>query len=190
MATKVAQHLTLRLEDVRDLGLALLEVADAYPLLFRTETDFYPLVWTYLRGRVPSATAERSVPGGAIDFWIGGANPAALEIAVAPRHLRDKNHDTQSFPGNAGGVRLYASHNRSELKKLAAVPQSQAKRRFLLLLDFTDSHQSDRLLKGYRDALPQNAGHNPVRVIYIARDPTKRCDFQVGGKRKGRRAAV
>src|ERR1043166_9470685 len=110
MANRVAIHLTVRVDDIRDLGVALLEVADTYPLLFRTEADFYPLVLTYLRGRVPSAIPERRVVGGAIDFWVGGANPAAIEITVAPRHLQDKNHLGQSFPGNKAGVRLYASH--------------------------------------------------------------------------------
>jgi hypothetical protein len=185
MPPKVAAHHTVRVDDIRDLGHALMAAADAYPLVFRTETDFYPLVLTYLRGRVPSAEPERRVVNGAIDFWVGGKNPAAIELAVAPQHLRDINHATQRFPGNAGSVRLYATHNASELKKLSAIPQAKAKRRFLLLVDFTDSHNEVSLRRGYEAELPFNKGHNPVHVVYVTRDHARACDFTIGGKKKG-----
>ncbi|MBM4192967.1 MAG: hypothetical protein FJ202_01120 [Gemmatimonadetes bacterium] len=189
MPKKVAAHLTVRIEDIRDLGDTLMAVADEYPHDFRTEMDFYPLVMTYLRGRVPTAKAEHRVLEGSIDFWVGGKNPAAIELAVAPRVLRDHHHEAQSFAGNHGAVRLYASHNKAELKKLAAVPFTQARRRFLLLVDFTNSHDKSTLRRGYESALPFDAGHSAIRVVYRARDPKRSCDFQVGGQKKGRKTA-
>lgn len=190
MPPKVAAHKTVRIDDIRDLGDALIEVADAFPLVFRTESDFYPLVKTYLRGRVPSAESERRVKDGAIDFWVGGANPAAIELAVAPRHLQDKHHAKQRFSGNHSSGRLYAARNRSELKKLASLPQGAAKRRFLLLVDFNEPCDERDMRRAYEAALPFDRGHNPVRVVYAARDREKSFDFTVGGKKKGKKSSV
>ena len=81
---------------------ALIEIADRYPLALRTEKDFFPLIETYLHGRVPLLEAEADRSGGRVDFRIGGNNPSLLEVALAPRALSDPNDGSVQFPGNKG----------------------------------------------------------------------------------------
>src|SRR5438067_942708 len=79
MPSTVDSTKQLTIDDVADLGGALISVADLHPLQFRTEQDFYSLVLAYLHGRVPAVSAEHSVKGGNIAFRLGGANPSVLE---------------------------------------------------------------------------------------------------------------
>jgi hypothetical protein len=176
----VPMHKSLTLRDVEDLGGMLLNMADEYPLQYRTEKDFFPLVRVFLDGRVPSVAAEVGASNKKIDFRVGGTNPGLLEIAVAPRALADPNCPEVKFAGHNQTTQLYASANKTELEKLKVVPQAQAKNRFLLLIDLGRGHDVVKLRAGYDKALPRGAGHQPVRVIYVGRE--KKTHFRIGGK--------
>ncbi len=182
-AKSVAAHKSLTIQDVRDLAKSLMEMSDMYPLQFRTERDFFPLVRAFLDGRVPSITAEVGDSNKKIDFRIGGTNPALLELAVCPRALIDPDCETAAFPGRSQATQLYASANCTEIEKLSKVPQPQAKNRYLLLVDFRGAHNVSRLESGYLNRFPRDGTMQPVRVIYISRSRAR--DFQVGGKPKG-----
>jgi len=185
--SKVPAHKRLTVADVHNLGRVLIETANRYPLSFRTERDFYPLIAAYVQGRVPTATPEYRVEGGAIDFRFGGTNPALLEVALAPRAFKDHNLPGQTFPGHGQGNQLYASQNKNELKKLSeSKPRSM---RFLLLVDFQRTDR-DALRKGYEAVLPPNKGHRPVHVVYVSQQVERGIDFTVGGKKRGRRRAA
>lgn len=171
-------HKSLTISDAKALGQALIEVADTYPTRFLTETDFYPLVVAYLRGRVPALKPEAIVVGGSVDFRVGGPNPALLELAVAPRELRDGCQDALKFPGHGRAPQLHASQNKSELKKLRAVPQSQAKNRYLLLLDFRGTLDPRKLRESYTATAAKVApSQNVIRVVYVSRD--RAFDFAI-----------
>ena len=90
-----------------------------------------------------------------IDYRIGGTNPVLLELAVRPAD---------------GSCQLYGSQNKPELFKLTRFPQSQAKLRALLLMDFkTDPIPAVRLQQTY-DAINAGRGNferNAVRVVYV-----------------------
>ena len=179
-----AKHKSLTLEDVSILGSALIEIADLYPLTYRTERDFFPLVLAYLHGRVPSVKTEVGATAGKIDFRIGGSNPAVLELAVAPRALSDPDHASQKFPGHQATTQLYASQNRTELRKLKGIPQTKAKNRYLLLLDLRGVHDFKTLKSGYEAELPRLKGGAVVRVVYVKRNQGPAKQFPLGGKRK------
>lgn len=176
-------HKSLTIEDVQNLGAALIHVADIYPLDFLSERTFFPLVVTYLSGRVPGIEPEVGNENGVIDFRVGGTNPAALELAVAPRAFVDPNHTGQAFPGHKQKTQLYASQNKPELKKLRSLPQTRARNRYLLLLDLCGNHDFESLKAGYKNQLPQDGSGAAVRVVYVSRTVSKH--FQVGGKKKG-----
>lgn len=93
-----------------------------------------------------------------VDFRLGGTNPIALEIAI---RARDDRND------------LSARSNKSELKKLAQLPQSRAKMRYLALLDTTTIPRTpDRIWKSYDALAPDDIGLGdcaPVRLLYICR---------------------
>jgi hypothetical protein len=57
---KVLGSKILTIADVLDLGRALINTANIYPLSFVTEKDFFPLVVAYLTGRVPALKTEVS----------------------------------------------------------------------------------------------------------------------------------
>lgn len=154
--------------DVSQLGTALIDVADQYPTRFLTERDFCPLVAAYLHGRFPGVSAEHAVKSGAIDFRIGGTNPSVIELVVASRKLRDAGYTELRFPGHKTGTQLYPTQNTSELKKLGAVPQSQAKLRYLLLLDFWGFDQ-DKLKSKYQQQAGKLGLANPVCVVHASR---------------------
>jgi hypothetical protein len=177
---KTSPHKSLTIEDVEELGAILLKLADDYPLQFRTEKDFFPLVRVFLEGRVPSVAAEVGASNKKIDFRIGGPNPALLELAVAPRALTDPNCPDVKFPGHNQTTQLYASANKAELDKLRVVPQAQAKNRYLLLLDLGKGHDTAKLRIGYDKQAPRATGSSPIRVVYVGRQ--RRVDFRVGGK--------
>ena len=111
---KVAYSQFFSRQDVCDLSTALIAVADQYPLSYRTERDFFPLIYAYLHGRVPHLRAEATQKAGRADFRVGGNNPVYLELAVAPRALIDPYDTTVRFPGNSYKSQLYAAANKPE----------------------------------------------------------------------------
>ncbi|MCC6426244.1 MAG: hypothetical protein IT435_05435 [Phycisphaerales bacterium] len=181
---KANKHRSLTQEIVESLGAFLVELADKYPLTFLTERDFYPAVIAYLYQLVPGVTTESVVDKGKVDFRTGGPNPGLLELAVAPRMLQDHDDPTMPFPGHGEATQLYAVQNKPELAKLTAVPQAQAKNRYLLLLDIQKKHEFDKLKTQYLKELPRDGKSFAVQVCYVKRgnDPNT---FQVGGKQKG-----
>lgn len=187
MPKKVTYSKFLNTDDVKDLGSALVSLADSYPLTLRTERDFFPLIEAYLHGRVPVLQAESNRSGGRVDFRVGGNNPSLLELAVAPRALQDPNDPSVTFPGNKYKSQLYAVANKPELKKLAK--EKAAKARYLLLLDLRGEHDNLMLQAGYKKLVPKGRNHAPVTVVYVckSREP---LSFSIGGQKKGRRAGA
>lgn len=157
-------------DDVTSLGKMLIEVADRYPLQYLTERDFFPLVCAYMKGRVPRLHPEVAVDSGAIDFRIGGSNPSVIELAVAPRAFADPHAPATVFPGHSAATQLYATQNGTELKKLSAVPQSRAKMRYLLLVDFRSAFEKAQLKALYEKTASTTGIANPVKVVYVARN--------------------
>ena len=138
-----ASHKKLTICDVQELGRVLLHVANLYPTSFLTERDFFPLVVTYVTGRIPSVNTEVASSDGVIDFQIKGTNPTWLELAVQPRALIDANCPDVRFPSHKSRTSLYASQNRSELRKLMKVKIGTT--RFLLLVDLTGKYDCSAL---------------------------------------------
>jgi len=174
-STKATAHKGSRLcttDDVSELGQALLRIADEFPTTFLTERDFYPLVGAYLYGRFPGVSMEHKVKSGAIDFRLGGMNPSVIELVVAPRALRDDADPGFRFPGHRAATQLYPTQNRSELKKLAGMPQSKAKKRYLLLLDFRAFDPTDLWVK-YGNEARRIGLRNPVCVVHVSRKETQ-----------------
>ena len=90
-----------------------------------------------------------------IDFRAGGPNPVYLELAVRPRD---------------GASELYGSQNKPELEKLLRYPQSKAKLRALVLMDFAAVPIERNRLRSSYDTLGAGPGRferNPVRVLYV-----------------------
>jgi hypothetical protein len=159
----------LKLGEIESLGRMLIELGDLYPNQLRTESDFYPLVYAYLVGRFPAIKPEYSMQHGEIDFRIGGSNPFLLELALQPRALQDVHHREQVFPGHDQDNKLYGSQNMTELKKLFSVPQTQAKNRYLLLIDFRDAWEEKELKSKYEKASIRIIRVAPVNIIYVSR---------------------
>lgn len=167
--TSVKDWALFKTQDVVDLGEALMAVGDRYPTRFLTERDFFPLVIAYLHGRVPKVKPEARVRNGQVNFRIGQKNGALVELAVAPRQLRDPNADDVQFPGHKNATQLSAAQNESELRKLGAEPQSRAKKRYLLLVNFQRNADLDDLRAQYEKAADKVVIKNPVAVVYVAR---------------------
>lgn len=172
---KPAPHKKLTIADVQDLGRVLINVANFYPTRYLTEKDFFPLVVTYLTGRIPSVDAEVASSEGVIDFQLRGNNPTWLELAVQPRTIVDANCPDVKFPGHKSKTSLYASQNRPELRKLMLHPTG--KTRFLLLLDLTGKYDCASLKLGYQSEAKRVKKGKSIRVIYASQDPTKDCHF-------------
>ncbi|MFV0600708.1 MAG: hypothetical protein ACK5NE_02605 [Brachymonas sp.] len=173
--SKPVPHKKLTIADVQDLGRTLLDVANQYPTRYLTERDFFPLVITYLTGRIPSVVAEVSSSDGVIDFQLKGNNPTWLELAVQPRAIVDANCPSVKFPGHHFKNALYASQNRSELKKLMQEPTG--KTRFLLLLDLTGKYDCNDLKLGYQREAKKFKKGKTIRVVYASQDTSKDCHF-------------
>ena len=158
---------TLTLEQVKQLGKTLLRIGDRYPILCRTESDFYPLVGAFLDQHFPGLEAEASVDKGEIDFKIAKTtNPAYLELAVTPRQLVDY---AQSVAKPKRATALYAPLNKTELVKLSGLTQAKAKGRFLLLIDLQkEPHDFDGLKESYQKLQPE-MGVNIMNVVYVCR---------------------
>lgn len=163
--SKVPNHRKLCIADVRELGLMLVKVANMYPTKFLTERDFFPLVVAYLTGRFPEIVAEVAVSEGKVDFQLKGTNPTWLELAVQPRQFSDRNFPNLSFPGT-GKTTLYASQNRSEVRKLVTEPLG--KTRFLLLVDLHGGYKLDRLMEGYAAECRKIRKRRPLNVVYVS----------------------
>lgn len=118
-------------------------------------------------------TTEHSVDDGLIDFRVGGTNPSVIELAVAPRQIGDLIRPTTVFPGHAAATQLYASQNRTEIVKLNAIPFSQAKTRYMLLLDFR-GFDSDVLFSKYENLANSVGISNPVAVVHVSHSGSKK----------------
>lgn len=173
--SKPAGHKKLRIADVQDLGRTLVIVANTYPTRYLTERDFFPLVITYLTGRIPSVSAEVASSEGVIDFQLKGNNPTWLELAVQPRTIVDANCPTVKFPGHSAKNSLYPSQNRPELRKLMLEPMG--KTRFLLLLDLTGKYDCAALKLGYQTEAKKIKKGKSIRIVYTSQDATKDCHF-------------
>ncbi len=122
-----------------------------------------PVLYSYLKGRGISVTRQHYVNPSAthpkrIDFRTGGTNPIVFELVVRPPK---------------GGGQLYGTQNKSELRKLCRIRQSQAKGRVLLLVDLSPYPIPQNSLKSTYDS--QNSGkgkyrRHPVKVIYVHKD--------------------
>lgn len=162
---KPANHKILTIQDVIELGQTLIAVANQYPTRFLTERDFFPLVVTYLTGRVPSLKTEVCTKSGRIDFHLKGNNPTWLELAVQPRMLVDKKNPDVRFSGHAAMGCLHASQNRPELRKLIKEPKGRT--RFILLVDFHGGYKLNGLKENYGKEASKFTGRS-VRVIYVS----------------------
>lgn len=161
---------------VEDLSHVLIKVADQYPLQYLTERDFYPLVLAYLSGRVPKLKTEVLKEGSKVDFRVGGTNPAVLELAVRPRVIQDAYCTELEVRGHKiGGRQHFASQNVTELEKLSGYPQSQAKFRYLLLIDFQKGDSLDDLESKYNEVADQigSARLGPITVVYAVRQEVR-----------------
>lgn len=179
MPTKPHQSLTIAI--VNDLATCLVEVSDRNPIALRTERDFFPLVETFLAGRVPNVTREVGDSNEKIDFRVGGPNPGLLELAVAPREFKDAENPLVEFAGHKQFPQLFPSTNESEVKKLGAA--KVAKNRFLLLLDLGRKSNFLKLKESYQKKWPNDGAIRPIQVI-VARSDSTPQRFQIGGGKK------
>jgi hypothetical protein len=178
----IKPHQGLNTDIVKRLGRTLIDVADRYPLQFLTERDFFPLVYTFLTQHFPKVDTEKTVDSGRLDFRTGGTNPAALELALAPREFQDANYDSLRFRGHDLKNQLHASQNKRELEKLHQA--ANMVNRYLLLVDLRREHDFDRLKAGYEKHCPLDGTGCAIQVVYCCRTTAARA-FQVGGKRRG-----
>jgi hypothetical protein len=170
-------HKILNIQDVQQLGRVLIDVSNLYPTRFLTERDFFPLVVTYLTGRLPSVIPEVASSEGVIDFQLRGNNPTWLELAVQPRQIIDPNSPHVLFPGHNHKNSLYASQNRPELKKLMYAPTG--KTRFLLLIDLVGTYDPATLKTAYQSEGAKNKTGQSIRVVYSSQDSAKDTHFAV-----------
>jgi hypothetical protein len=175
--TSPAAHKKLTIADVQGLGRVLIDVANIYPTRFLTERDFFPLVVTYLTGRIPSVNTEVASSEGVIDFQLKGSNPTWLELAVQPRALIDADCPAVRFPGHKARNALYASQNRPELRKL--MYEEAGLTRFLLLIDLTGKYDRDALQLGYQREAKKNKKGKTIRLVYASQDSSKDFHFVV-----------
>lgn len=182
MTIPIYQSLTVHI--VKELGKSLIEIADSYPLQYLTERDFFPLVSLFLKQHLPSVTAEVSVGNGRIDFRTGGTNPAALELALAPRDFRDGNCPLLRFKGHDIKTQLHASQNKKELAKL--LKATNMTNRYLLLVDLRGAHDIEKLKQSYVEVCPLDGSGCAIQVVYCSRELNPES-FQVGGNKRGRK---
>lgn len=170
------KHKKLNIADVQDLGRVLISIANLYPTRFLTERDFFPVVVAYLTGRIPSIETEVASAEGTIDFVLAGNNPTLLELAVQPRTLLDINCPNVKFPGHGCKNALYASQNRSELRKLRKGKTGVT--RFLLLVDLTGKYDTASLKAGYAKETKNLGEGKAIRVIYSSQDESQNTHFK------------
>lgn len=147
----------MTIKDITHAGAEVLRMLDDYKgVASQGELGADRVLFGLLQGRFRHMSRQHRVRAGRIDFRFGTSNPVVIEFAFrAPRDPR---------------TRLFASQNRSELRKLTRVRPATARMRVLLLLD-RSKHPipEDTLRKGYDEA---HAGvgrfqRHTVRVIYV-----------------------
>jgi hypothetical protein len=123
-------------------------------------------LYAYLRasGRSVERQFHAHLPGARkpprIDFRVKHPNPLLIEFAVRPPH---------------GGVQLYGSQNKSELRKLCRFNNAKAKLRALLLIDLAARPHTLGSLQASYDAIDAGRGRfyrYPVKVIYAHAEET------------------
>lgn len=128
-------------------------------------------LFAYLSARHGAMTRQVPVQLGVakpkrIDFRHGGTNPVVIEFVVR----------------SASGLgTIYGSQNRSELRKLSRIPQSQAKLRALLLMDVSPSPLEKPVLKSTYDGVTLGKGNftrMAVTVIYVHADREYRFNWK------------
>ncbi len=150
-------------EEAMNAGLALFRLRTKYSKRFNLETELDPIFFGYLTGRYPKIRVSRqfhvrfasSKNPSRIDFRIGGTNPTLLELAVRPPE---------------GTQQLNGPQNHTELKKLSKFPNSEARRRILLLIDLKNEPIDKETLEGTYKELHAGRGNrkrHPVTVVYV-----------------------
>ena len=167
----------LNRSDVVELGKALIQTANRFPMRFVTEKDFSPLVITYLNGRVPAMKPEAITDRGRIDFCLTGNNPTWLELAVQARAFKDANRSDVQMPGYSV-TSLLASQNRGEIRKLIKEPRG--KTRFLLLLDLNGGYDLGKLKSGYQKEAAKHRCGKTIRVVYVSAQTD--CHFKASSR--------
>lgn len=158
----------LNLELAEQLGMDLANISRNWPLAYRSERDFVPLVEAWSHGLNIPVEYEHSVSGGKIDFKFKGTNPSVLELAVAPRILRDHHDEHIQFPGHTQTNQLYPSQNVKELEKLFNAESVKAS--YLLLLNLGAHIEWDGLYEGYKKYVNENVnylGKNCISLVYV-----------------------
>ena len=116
------------------------------------------VLYGYLQGRFGYISRQHQVTHGRIDFRYGGTNPMVLEFVLrGPSDPR---------------TRLFASQNRSELRKLTRVRPTTAATRVLLLLDRSKNPVPKRVLRTGYDEMHAGRGRfvrHSIRIIYVNR---------------------
>lgn len=156
----------MSIESLKSISMEIMKLLSDYHNPPDREMAIDPVLYALLRSRHEKKRVTRQHPAHLpqakrpprIDYRIGGTNPLMVELVVRPR---------------AGGVQLYGSQNKTELRKLCRIPNTQCKLRALLLLDFHAKPHAKADLKASYD--PMHAGRgkftrHPVRVIYVHRD--------------------
>jgi hypothetical protein len=143
-------------------GHDTLRMAQKVGASHQTERWLHGVLLGALQARVGDMTSEYQVGGGRIDFRHGGSNPSVVELVV-------RYHMVEEAP----------SSNRTELSKLCKVRSTQARTRYLLILDVSEGQpvKKRNLQRSYGK---YNAGRGrferqPIRIVYL--HPESRHDF-------------
>ena len=139
-----------------------LEIAIKVGTSHQKERWLHGVLLGSLQARVGNMQSEYSVGGGRIDLRHGGSNPSVVELVV-------RYHGVEEAP----------SANRSELLKLCKVKGTQARTRYLLILDVSGGRPVRRkfLERSYGNHIAGRGRfeRQPVRVVYV--HPDRRHDF-------------
>jgi hypothetical protein len=150
----------MRIVDIKDSAREVLVLIETYKgQAGQGELGADRVLAGYLQGRFGRITRQHHVAAGRIDFRYGTSNPRVIEFAI--RGPRDP------------AACLYASQNRSELRKLSRLRPATARMRVLLLLDRAKRLiPKDSLRAGYDrvHSGPGNFQRHVVRVIYVHRE--------------------
>lgn len=147
----------MNIEELQDLALEILNRSHKLAREMKIDEALFAELQTRFgsakrQHRIEFASSERP---SRIDFRLGGTNPVLLELAVRPAD---------------GSCQLYGSQNKPELLKLTRFPQSQAKLRALLLMDFKDRPLDLENLQATYSSINAGRGRferNAVRVLYV-----------------------
>lgn len=143
---------------------ATIELAAGLSEKKRGERWLHGVLLGYLESSVGKMHSEYRVDRGRIDYRHGGNNPSVVELVVR-RH----------------GVEYAPSANKTELAKLCRIPNQQARTRYLLILDLSESTPLRKhvVQAAYRR---HNSGRGRfhrecVRVMYVHPDARHDFDF-------------